>query len=267
MTTVHRFDYHLEDIFKFEERDVTSYMTYELKLPAKFKEAFTYLTTKMKVQPLKALDKIKWDEGKNYDWAVIKSGEVTLLIRKYQSHFTIFYKKENQENKYNNRYGCFTYSTNRDKLSDKESDARVDNNFLDLEANINDIFKLIAEDKAHGLWNSYTLVRPKFVEVKTVWNGGDDISSIETFIFACDELFSKYLEIFAQTDMFDRIKTIKKGSVLNDKYKVLGVKTTLKDGYYHDIGLTLQGTNGATSESWYDVYALTRWYLKDIFTE
>ncbi len=273
-------EYKLSDLFGFEERDITSHMMRELKLGRKFKDSFNYILTKLPIQKLKAdLSKLKWDEGKNYDWAIIKDGLVTLIFRKYSDHFTIFFKVEagpedDYTLTYNKGYGCFSFHTNKDKLSDEDSDSRVDDNFLDLNKYIKAIIKLLADGDVHSLWNSYSLKnpdevsRPEYIELKNIWNGGnEDISSINDFIFCCDELFNKYLELFAQTDMMNKIKKIKAGDMLG-VYKVVRVNPKTKDSYYHDAGLELKNTNFKDSKpSWADVYSLTRYYLNYVFPE
>ena len=258
-------EYNLSDLFKFEKRDITSHMMYEMKLTYKFKDSFNYLTKKLKVQKLKPLNKIKWDEGKNYDWAIVKEGLITFIIRTYRNHFTIFFKNENKENDYRTRYGCFMFNTDTTKLSNDDSDARCDNCFVDLDEYIKPIHKLISDGHVHLLWNNAALPRPDYIEIKPIWNGSeDDINYVDDFIFCCEELFGKHLELFAQTDMLDKLKTIKVGDMLN-RYEVLEVRTEVEDDYYHDAGLKLKGTNGVDSESWNDVYSLTRYYLNDIF--
>jgi hypothetical protein len=255
----------LKEIFNFDKNVVTSYIMYELKLGGKFKEAFNYISSSLPNQRLKKLEKLKWDEGKNYDWAIIKKKEVTLIIRKYQTHFTIFFKNVNKEISWFNKYGCFTFHSDLEKMSDEDNDKYVESNFTDLDNSMEDLIKIISKDEIHTLWNEYCFPRPKHVVIKNIWNGADDLSSIDDFIFCCEELFNKYLELFAKTDMFEKIKSIRVGDKLNNKYEVLDVSTAVKDGYFHDIGLMLKGTNGVDDVSWKDVYSLTRWYLNDIF--
>ena len=259
-------DYSLLDIFKFEKRDITSHLLYDMKLGEKMKDSFEYLTTKLPIQKLKPdLLKLKWSEGKNYDWCVIKENNVTLIIRTYQSHFTIFFHNDNKEKSYENKYGCFSFNTDKDKLEDKDLDMYYDNPFTDLNHYIKPIISLIEKGRHHFLWNSYSLKknneeqRPEHIQVKTIWNG--DVTNVNDFIFCCEELFGKYLELFAENDMLEKIKTFKVGELLNNKYKIKSISTKVKDGYYHDAGMSLENS---TSE-WNDVYSLTRWYLNDIF--
>jgi len=254
------------DVFKFDKNDITMHMYYDLKLCEKLKSAFDYLLTKLPVQKLKKdLSKLKWNKGKNYNWAIIQKDNVIFILRQYQSHFTIFTKVV-KEDRYGTKLGCFTFNTDSDMLSDDESDARCDNEFYDLNKYIVALMDFIGEGNIHSLWNDFSFKREKYIKIKNVWNGGEYFSSIDDFIFCLEELFGKYLELFAQTDMFEKIKTIKKGEMLGT-HKVLDVKTDLKDEYYHGVGLILKGTNGADSKSWQDVYSLTRWYYGSIFPE
>lgn len=261
-------EYNLLDLFKFEERDIVNHMFYELKLNYKFQDAFNYVIGKLKVQKVKPLEKIKWREGKNYHWAAVQHDNVTFLFRHYGQHFTIFFKVEDNKTKFDRtKYGCFTYHTNTDKLSEELQDKYCGNYFIDINESLIPLFELVGENGIHGLWNPLIFIRPKHVDVKNVWDGGEyDISSINDFIFCCDELFSQYLELFAENEMFEKIQTINEGDMLG-VYKVLKVNKKLKDGYYHGVGLTMTNTNFAEKESWSDVYSLTRYYLHDVFPE
>ncbi len=263
---IHRFDYCLQDIFSFESRDIVTHMMYNMKLGDKFKESFVYLQNKMEIQEFNSLEKLKWDKGKSYDWAGTKKENVIFIIRKYRSHFTVFYKVEKKNDDYYASYGCFTYHTDKDKLPKELWDVYPDNDFIELNKSISDIFKLIADGLGGMLWNSASLPRPKYVNIKTIWSGGvESVSSIDEFIYCCEEIFSRYLEIFSKTDMLEKIKEFKVGQILNNKYEIIDIRTDVKNEYYHGVGLTLKGTNGRESEDWKDVYSLTRWYLDDVF--
>lgn len=256
-------DYSLIDIFKFEKRDVTSHMMYKLHLGSKIRDGFNYLAGKLGVQKLpKSLDKIKWYEGKNYHWAFIQDENVTFGIRQYHNHYTIFVKREKGEDDWKAKYSIFTFHTDRDQLSDKEQDERVEDWTFDLNKHIKDLFKMAKEDQLHGLWNNRMFERPDYIKVKNVWNGGeDDVNDIELFIFACEEMFNKFLEVFAQTDMLDHIKKVKKGDKLGN-YTVLDVKTKVEDDYYHAVGIKWKSER---EEKFEDVYSLTRWHFAEVF--
>lgn len=257
-------------IFRFEKRDIERHLFNTLRIRNKFKTCFNYLVDKLGSNKVVSdLSKLTWSEGKNYKWVCIKDENVTLLIRKYSTHFTIFYKSQNKmtddsdfEDYFNTKYGCFTFETNQNKV--KNFDLYIDNNFKDLNLYIKDLIQIIKDNKVHGLWNDLMFKRKKHVEVKNIWDGDESISSIDLMLFACEELFQKYLEIFSETDMFEKIKTFNEGDMAG-RYKVLEVHKDLKSEYYHGVGLTLQGTNGKDSESFNDVYSLSRWYHDDVF--
>ncbi len=279
------------EIFKFDKRNIDSYILRTLNIKNKFKKSFAYVFDKLLPMNSKKkalltntefdLEKLTWYEGKNYDWIAltdnIKNPLIQLLIRQYENHFTIFFKykyKVTEDPKidefFYTRSGVFTFYTNIDKLSDKEHDSYIDDRFKDLNKYLPEIIKLMREDNIDSVWNSYSLKlesekqRPKHIEAKCSWDGGDTISSVDEIIFAVEELFQKHLELFAQTDMIEKIKTLKKGDMVGS-YEVLDVRTKVKDDYYHEAGLNLKGTNGKDSDSWCDVYSLTRWYYEAIF--
>ena len=248
----------------------------EMGLSDKFKKSFNYLLSKLPIQTIvDDLSKLKWDEGKSYDWAIIKKDNVHLVIRKYGTHFTVFFKNKYKitdneliDDYFHTKYGCFTFDTDRHKV--ENYDRYVDYNFLDINNHIDSLIELIAADKIYSLWNSYSFKRPAHIDVKNVWNGGEDICSIDTFVFGCEELFGKYLELFAQTEMFEKVKTFKVGDRLS-AYEITGVSTDLQlktygDPYYHGVGLSMKNTNFPTEkESFKDVYCLSRHYYEYVF--
>ena len=269
-------------IFKFNDTDVHRKLLREMELADKFKTSFNYLLSKIPTQKLKKdLNKLTWDEGKSYDWVIIEKNGVHVIIRKYQSHFTIYFKYKNRpsdgdeefDNYYNTRYGCLTFETNRDRVINY--DVYIDNNFFDLNQYIDPLFELIKNGDAATIWNPYCFKqkeekeRPNYIEAKIVWDGGDDLSKIDLFVFACEELFSKHLTVFAQTDMLDKIKTIHVGDKIG-VYEVTGVITEFSDmysePYYHGVGLYLRNTKSSNDKpSFADVYSLSRYYYDSIF--
>lgn len=258
------FDYTVSDIFSFEKRDVTRHMMYDLHLGDKVKDAFNYLQKKIGVQKLPAdLSKLKWSKGKNYNWAFVKQDAVTFAFRQYHDHYTIFVKKEKDNNEYRTRYGIFTFHTDRDKLkTDKEMDQRCEDWFFDLNKHIKTLFEMAANDRLHLLWNNVSFKREDYIDVKVVWTGSeDDVSDIDLFNFACEEIFQKFLEIFSETDMFEAVSKIRVGQKLGE-YEVTSVRKAVKDGYYHAVGISWKNTR---EEQFNDVYRLTRWHFKEIF--
>ncbi len=147
-------------------------------------------------------------------------------------------------------------------MSDNEKDARVDDWALDLNKHIKDLFELAAKDQLWSLWNNLMFVRPDYVKVKCSWSGGeDDINNVDDFNFACEEIFHKFSEVFAENDMLEQVKKVKVGDKLG-VYTVTAVKKTVKDDYYHDAGISWKNDR---EEKWNDVYSLTRWYFSEMF--
>lgn len=257
------FDYAVSDIFKFETRDVTSFMMYKLHLGDKIKDSFKYLADKLGVQELpKNLSDLKWSEGKNYNWAFVKHDKVTFGIRQYHNHYTIFSKREKGTDDWNAKFAIYTFHTDREKLTDDQKDERVEDWTLDLNKHIKDLFKMAAEDQLWALWNNLMFKRPDYIDVACVWSGGqDDISKIDLFNFACEEIFQKFLEVFSQIDMLEVVKKTKVGDKLGE-YTVTAVKKTVKNEYYHDAGISWKSDR---EEKWNDVYSLTRWYFSEMF--
>ena len=253
--------------FSFSKSKIETYINYDLNLHQKFKESFKYLCSKMPVQTLvENLSTLDWYEGKNYNWAIISDESVTLIIRKYGKHFTIFTRSrikfvddDDDLYSYHVKYACFTFFSDLEKVENVSD--YDDNDFKDLDELIKPLISFIKENKVYWLSNEYSFPREKHIEIKNVWDGGDSITSIDKFIFCCEELFQRHLELFAETDMLEKIKNFNIGDKVG-VYEVTSIATKVKDNYYHAVGLHLKRGN---EETFHDVYSLSTFYYDDIF--
>ena len=272
----------MAELFDFDKREVTNYIEYDLETFSKAKEPFNYVVNTLKKlghsYVLKTLDnidanKIVERKGKNYHWSVIEHKDTVIAIRRYRSHLTIFTKaKTESETGYvSTEYGCFTFEVNFEKFGDKRdemSDKYYDKPFTGLNEILADLFTLLKTRSVHWVWNSYSLKRPDYVDIKLVFRG-KEISSFDNFIFCMEELSSTYQELFAETTMLSKLKefTNKVGEMFNGRYKIESVTTDVKDDYYHSAGIGLIDTIGSEGKSFKDVYSLTRWYIEDMFKQ
>ncbi len=270
------------EIFKFEKSDLTSYIEYELKTVSKFKEPLNYVIKSLErlgnSLTIKSLDKkidlskIKENEGKNYHWSAINYKNVTLVIRRYNQHLTIFTKvvKESDRGYDKSEYGAFSLNTDMDKFGDKHDemlDKYWDKPFTDLNVIIKDLLNMLI-DRTLGVswvWNSAALKRPDHVNLKLAFSN-NNISSLDDFTFCMEEISSIYMQMFAESTMVKKLKEYagKTNIKLNDRYKVGKVTTTVKDGYYHAVGMEIIDKKDKTFR---DVYSLTQYYFDYIFTE
>lgn len=257
----------MKNRFNFDEKAVQHHMIREMKVLKQNSEAFRYIADKLPNQTELDLSKAIWTEGKNYDWCVIVNGNVTLIIRKYGSHFTIFtkvviennYKDETKY--YNTRYGALMFH------SEDGGDDLVNDNFTDFNKSVvTELIEIVRKEELHCIWNDLSFKRHKRVKVNIIFHG-DSIDSVDKFMFALDELSQKYLELFAENDMLQKISTLKKG----DKFGVHTVESVSfeienpDDIYYHGLGIKY--IDNWNKEKWDDVYALTRWHFEEIFPE
>jgi len=248
------------ELLKFEKDTLTNFINYECKLPRKIKKSFGFVVEKLGEQNVKTISKLKWKEGKNYDWAALRSGNIRMLIRKYHLHFTFYCEfTKFVDHPYKDvEFSIFTYYSDTDLLkTDQEKDARCDDNFIDIDESFDSMLKIINEGRAHLLWNSYSVNIPKHVEIKIAMLG-PSIYSFDKLVFAAEELSNIEIEVFAEIDMWNILKKIKVGDMVG-KSKISGISKTLKDDYYHGLGITLSDDN-----SFKDVYSLTNWYLEDM---
>ena len=244
----------------FEKDSVTRYMEQELMVFDKLQESFDYVASKLAHQAPGDLNDIKWDEDKNYDWCVIVDGSATLIIRKYQSHFTIYTRSSiervlSSHTYVRKRYSSFTF------FSEYGDDDTIDNPFIYLNKALPAIIKLVQDDKVSFIWNSHSFDCPKEAKV-TLISSGENIHSIDQMIFALDELTQMHLVLFSENEMLEAISKYNVGDQFNSQYNIKDVKTVVKDNYYHAVGLSLVDAKGESK--WEDVYSLTRWYYDDV---
>lgn len=257
----------MKNKFNFDEKAVQYHMIREMKVLQQNSEAFRYIADKLPNQTELDLSKVNWSEGKNYDWCVIVNGNVTLIIRKYGSHFTIFTKVKierkfsKNEIYYSTKYGALLFHTKGG------GDELVNNNFTDFNKSVvEQLIEIVRKDELHCIWNDLCFKRHKRAKVKLIFHG-ETIDSVDKFMYALDELSQKYLELFSENDMLEKISTFKKGDKfgLNTVDLVSSKIENPDDIYYHGLGLNYTDNFGA--KQWHDVYALTRWHFEEIFTE
>lgn len=275
------------EIFTFERESVIRFIEHELKTLSKFKEPLKYIVNQLERQKncltIKSLDninlnKVKEREGKNYNWSAFKYEDITLVVRRYRQHMTIFtmvVKKDKRDDDTfespRTEYGAFTLYTNFEKFRDKQDemmDIYYDNPFTDLDVIIKDLLKMLTDKDGgvHWVSNSYSLKRPDHIELKLIFQD-KSIHSIDAFVFCMEELENFYQQLFAENTMVQKLKELKTGEKLNDRYKIGEITTTIKDDYYHAVGIQMIDTMNSDKKNFQDVYSLTRWFAKDIFKE
>lgn len=273
------------ELFRFDKDIITRHIEYELKTVDKFKEPLNYIIKNLvrlghsltidSLDKKINLNKIKENEGKNYHWSVFNYKNVTLVVRRYGQHLTIFTKVIKEKVDYEKRpkvdYGAFTFNVDFEKFG-KKHDEMMDKYYDKPFTEFSDIFKglmriLIEKDAGvHWVWNSVSLPRPEQVKIELAFDN-NSISSIDNFAFCMEEIDSVFLSLFAENTMLQRIKEIKSGKKLGDRYKAGEIRTEVKDDYYHAVGISLIDTMNKDKSEWADVYSLSRYYFKDIFKD
>lgn len=251
--------------FIFSDQDSRRDYAREEKLQDKINYAFDYLLGRLPINQLGSdgsfdFDTLKFDEGKNYDWFFLNNDEVNILVRQYSTHFTFFTRRV-AAHRLERKLSVFTICDNRDKMSDDVSDSFCDDNFQSIQKYLPQLVELINEGKVHSIWNNYSLKREDYTDVKIALDGSDHVSSLDTLIFACDELFGMYITQYAQTDALNYIKRFKVGDTYGGAYTITDINTELDGDYYYNCGLELKNNNFPDSKpEWKDVYCLTRYY-------
>lgn len=249
-------------INKFDKRLITDYLNYKLKSVNHFHNSFDYLITKLPKNNLKDLSECEWYETKNYDFCLIVDKEITVIIRQYQRHFTLFFQMTKDKKSYNDKeYGIITFFANTDLMKEDEW---TEDNYKELNAALPKMFAVVKEESFWLLSNSISLPVEKYVEIKLVLDG-NEIHDIDAYIFALEEMFRLHSQIFCETEMVAKLNDFKIG----DNFAG-GIITNIrtedfyygKEPYYHGIGIEFKKDG---KEEFKDVYSLARWYYDDIF--
>jgi len=258
----------IKEIFTFNDDHFKRDIVYKNKLMQKLRFSFDYLLKYLPINTVDdkfSFDKLKFHEGKNYDWFLLVKDNVYLLVRQYGSHFTFITVNKDKEISYRDRMSVFTINDDREKMDDETSDAHVDDHFLTMKQILPSLIEMIEKDDVHSIWNSLSLVRPEFTEVK-IGQVGDSTHSLDLLTFACDEVFNLHSQYFAENEMANKIADFKVDDMLGNVYKITEVKKEIDKEYYYNTGLSFINTNFPNEKSkWSDVYSLTRYYLEYIF--
>ncbi len=259
-----------DQLFKFEDDEIKMHIQYEMELFRKIRKPLLFVFDKMKevghylkLTSLKDIDlnKVNWYEGKSYYWGVVAYKNVKLLIRRYNTHFTIFSHLEGTKDK----ISAFTFYCDTSSF-DGDEDEYYENPFIDLNKYFKDLITKVAEDKVHWLTNSVSFKIPKHCKVKhAFW--GERMYSVDNLIFCSEELSCFNLQLFAETEMFEKVKqsTDRVGEQFDSTHTVDSVNAELEDDYYHGVGFSLKDEDGKTEFK--DVYSLTRWHFDDVYKE
>lgn len=278
----------MNKLFNFDKDSITRHIEHKLETFSKMKEPFKFVVKKLIekghniiVDDLEDYDlnKIVEDEGKNYNWSVVQYENVTLLMRRYGTHITIFTqittdRKDPFSEGRNVNYGAFTLNVDTEKFDDDKQDEMMemyyDSPFTDLNVIFKNFIECIDRKRGdiHWVWNPSSMARPDHVKVKYVFSG-KSISSVDTFIFCMEELTNAFQSLFAETTIVERLKDLKgkEGKKLDSRYILKEVREDVSD-CFHNAGMTVIDTFGGKKESkWNDVYLIGMHYLEHIFPE
>lgn len=241
--------------FKFTEDRVKRQFVRDEGLVKKITFAIKYLRKHI---PINKLDddfdfsKLETNKGKNYDWFILEKTGMTMLVRKYGNHFTFFVSFTEEGTMEN--ISVFTIKTKERKMTDD----LVGDDFHAIRSYLPKLIDIIENKDVYFITNRYRFKEP-LVKASI---GLDDGSAynLDLLIFATDELFSKYIQVYSENDILNTIKKIEVGDML-DVYKVVRIESELIDGEYHSCGLELQNTNFPKEvPKWCDVYILGGFY-------
>lgn len=258
--------------FKFSEENVKVGLVRSEKIWQKIDFALKYLVKYLPVNKLKKdnsfnFNKLKFDEGKNYDWYFLNKKDLTILVRQYRNHFTFFV--DNKTAHYFSHLSVFTINDNSDKMDGDTSDSFCDDRFQSITKYLPELVKIIENDNVHSIWNDYSFKVPKYTDVKIVMTNRENVDSLDLLLFACDELFSMYLSTYAENEVLEQIKKYKVGDKFGSSYVITKVKTEFpkeySDPYYHDVGLEIINNNFPGSKpKWADVYSLAMYHYDEL---
>lgn len=277
------------ELFVFDEQDIQFQIIHKMNINSKASKSFTYVHEKLVLlgfhlditdQKEYDLDSVKMDEGKNYNWVAITSGDYRFIIRQFGTHSTVFWKKikvktypkeDGSTFSFNRvKNGAFLFSVKESKLSDAERDEYYDKPLTELTKMFPRVIEMMDENILHLLWNNLSFQLPKHCKVETCYEG-ESISSLDKFAFACDELSSKHLALFAENEMLEKLKTLKVGADFGTHDTIESISTEFpkqySDPYYHGVGLNIISKTRDEKSKWHDVYSLTRYYFDEVFVK
>lgn len=274
-------------IFRFDKESIKMHLDYDREYYRKLKKTLNgYIFPKMEelgyFQKLESLEDISISninekEGKNYNWSVVEYENVKMLIRRRQSnnHFTVFvnqYREEKRAEK--NLISAFTFFTNLGNMDlgsedeyaiDGIRDEYYENPFMDFNKYLKPMIEVIKERSVYWLYNSACLPREKHIDIKVAFEGREHILSYDETFCCYEEIDSFHTCLYAENDMLQKLEEVKEriGEQFDHQYKIHNVRTTLKDEYYHGVGIDLIDKDGKTS--FQDVYSLTMFYYDKVF--
>ena len=282
-------------VFNFKEDEVKGKILYDLRLMNRMKDSFEYLHGKLSALGFHVegetpqLAKKHFSEGKSYDWVAITSGNVRMLIRTYQMHYTVYtcLAEEWKGGHLDKYYGAFSFYVNTDKIRQEDKidgvpdpgddwddswslrdyyhDWLYDQPFLLFNQHMAAIIEIIGNRDVHTLWNTHSFERPHFVEVKNIHHG-EEITSFDELIFCAEEMSTKHMQLFSENEMLEEIKKFKAGDEFNgDMHKGIITEVRTEADCHHSKGIRIDSERWG--DKWIDVYSLTRWDLEAVFQE
>lgn len=273
--------------FIFDDHDIHNIIISELQLLRKAKYSFNYIYDKLvttgnhlDVSTVTEIDLgvIKACEGKNYNWIAVSTtdikGTIEFVIRQYGMHHTVFVKRTtNQKFRaqtyYEYQYACFTFNTDTSSLDITAHDRLCEHPYIELNKIFPDLIKTVNENNIANLWNNYDFKRPSYCEIKTAFYN-NTISSIDLLIFCCEELSCLHIELFAENEMFEMLKTLKAKDIIGEIFKGQAIINKILIDfpkeygvpYYHGIGIEI--IDAKYQLSFKDIYCLTIYYLENV---
>lgn len=252
--------------FKFSDQNVKAQIARENQMERKLMHCFKYLQHNLPINELTKdntfdFETIKFNEGKNYDWFVLKNEKTTMILRRYSNHFTFYTYTTACE--YQNKLSVFSMEDDRDLMDDELSDNFIDYPFQSLEALLPRLIEMIEDDKVWLIWNDVSLEREKYTKFKLAMNGRERVDNLDFLIFACDELYSTYSCTVGENEVLEQLKGYNVGDKFGS-YFIQEIRTEHKDGdNYHGCGLVISQTPKGKGK-WQDVYSLVGFYYDEL---
>lgn len=269
----------MNQVFKFEKRDITSVISYKLKLKERISKSINYVSEKLKmlghyqyydnIADCKTLSEDLFREEKNDKWITLEFENIKLVIRHFRQHFTIFYNSvtiyplDNGGEYKEPATGCFEFLINLKKCTRDEHDEVLETSYEIFIEHLPTMIQMLKDNKIHAIWNDLSFKRPKFCDAKTYFKNYE-IDDVDHYIFCAEEISRMHLFLFAENEMYEKLKDLKVGDIFYSEVKINRISTKNDNHYYHSAGIEVED-RGRTE--FHDVYSLTRWYLQYIFPD
>lgn len=263
----------LTDMFGYSNDTEKRSYVIENNILFKLKYSFKYIKDKIPTNSITADgENLKMNEGKNYNWYKFEHKNVTMIVREYGNHKTIYCMVKSKDDERKSSYfdKLHILIMNDENIPTEMADEVHENYNGSMMLLLKPMMDLLSENKTSVFEHRLKDVKPSYTKIEMVYSSEETVYSLDMLMFACDEIFHIHMCLFSENDVLEKLKTLKVGDKFGGYREIVSIKTDIKDEYYHAVGLTTKRTDEfgmlhEKKDEWMDVYSITRWRLECMF--